>query len=216
MHSIYTRQASSTNSALTLARALICRDSPFVKTNNSGGGFGKSQRCFVILHTIPLTALDIVVATVMQLGTWTCCLCAQPDMSLKTLQVCYAPLINMPRTHYFVTSKVLSHYNPRKLLNSPMQALVAGTVCKWQMELACRCHYGPSDQVQGNRYTTTPKRYHAYLHKHLQNGPIAIMVELTFTLLSNSHQEVHACSVFVLTQTASWWNSAKQHFHCLP
>ena len=70
-----------------------------MKTNNSGGGFGKPQRCLVVLHSTLLSTAYKVVATVLQLGTWTCCLCAQPDMNLKTLQVCCAPLINMPRMH---------------------------------------------------------------------------------------------------------------------
>lgn len=173
-----------------------------MKTNNSGGGFGNPQRCLVVLHSTPLSTAYKVVATVMQLGTWTCCLCAQPDMSLKTLQVCCAPLINMPRMRYSVTSQVLSHDSAPRLLNL-MQALVAGTVCKWQMELACRCHCGPSDQAQGDKYTTTPRRYNAQLHKHLQKAPIIVMVKLTLTLLSNSHEEVHACSLLYLTCTSS-------------
>ena len=53
--------------------------------------------------------------------------------------------------------------NATKLLDLLMQAPVAGMACKWQMELACRCHYGPSDQAPGNKYITTPKRYNAQL-----------------------------------------------------
>ena len=84
-----------------------------------------------------------------------------------------------------------------------MQAPAAGTVCKWQMELACRCHYGPSDQAQGKRYTMIPKRYDVHLHKHLQKAPIAVVVELTLTLLSNPHPGIHA-AVLCTCGTAPW------------
>ena len=113
-------------------------------------------------------------------------------------------LICMSRMHYFLRNRVLSHQNPPNLLDLPVQALVAGMVCKWQMEPACRCHYGLSDQAQGNKYIMTPKRYNAYHHKHLQKAPFIIMGESTLTILSNLLQEIYACILFILcTYTTS-------------
>ena len=119
-------------------------------------------------------------------------------------------LIYMSRMHYFLRNRVLSHQNPPNLLDLPTQALVAGMVCKWQMEPACRCHCGLSDQAQGNKYITTPKRYNAYHHKQLQKAPFTVMVESTLAILSNSRQEICACScLYVHNQHHG--SSAKLH-----
>lgn len=84
---------------------------------------------------------------------------------------------------------------PQSCWTCLMQALVAGTVCKWQMELACRCHYGPSDQAQGNEYTMTPKRYND-LHTHLQKAPL--------------------CTNSIIPQMQQWHSTIIISLVCLP
>jgi hypothetical protein len=161
-----------------------CRESPFTKTNNSGGGFGEQRLstdcegitqvtyCNPIVLCYAVGDMDLLFMRTTryesEASSGTCSVLLLWSVLLGKALWSSAYLHKCTIQNDTESSAVTSCWHALsagKAMDTLtqwsgclLQALAAGMGCKWQMAHACPYPFGPSGLALGGKSTTTQKR----------------------------------------------------------